>query len=99
MPLSGHLAALLGITATVRERWDGLKISQQAAGDGEVMLYGPIVPGIEGAFISEFVGDDLVVSARTFRDALNKRQGRCYCSGKFPRWRRLGGKLDIPGAR
>ena len=73
--LSGHLAALLGITATVRERWDGLKVSQQAAGDGEIMLYGPIVPGIEGAFISEFVGDDLVVSARTFRNALNQIKG------------------------
>ena len=75
MPLSGHLAALLGITATVRERWDGLTVSNQAAGEGEVMLYGSIVPGIEGAFISEFVGDDLVVSARTFREALNKVEG------------------------
>ena len=39
------------------------------------MLYGPIVPGIEGAFVSEFLGDDLVVSARTFREALNKVDG------------------------
>ena len=75
MPLSVQLAALLAITATVRDRWDSLAVSNQAAGDGEVMLYGPIVPGIEGAFISEFVGDDLVVSARTFRDALNAVDG------------------------
>ena len=75
MSLSVHLAALLGIKATVRERWDGLTVSNQAAGEGEVMLYGPIVPGIEGAFISEFVGDDLVVSARTFREALSKVEG------------------------
>ena len=75
MPLSAHLGALLGITATVRERWDGLTVSNQAAGEGEVMLYGPIVPGIEGAFVSEFLGDDLVVSARTFREALNKVDG------------------------
>ena len=48
MPLSA-IAALLGITATVRERWDGLTVANQAdAGEGEVMLYGPIVPGIEG---------------------------------------------------
>ena len=47
MPLSGHLAALLGITATVRDRFDGLKVSQQAAGESEVMLYGAIVPGIQ----------------------------------------------------
>ena len=75
MALSAQLAALLGITATVRDRWDGLKVSQQAAGEGEVMLYGPIVPGIEGAFVSEFLGDDLVVSARSFREALNKVDG------------------------
>ena len=48
MPLSGHLAALLGITAPVRERWDGLTVANQAAGEGEILLYGPIVPGIEG---------------------------------------------------
>ena len=75
MPLSAHLGALLGITATVRERWDGLTVSNQAADEGEIMLYGPIVPGIEGAFISEFVGDALVVSARTFREALNEIDG------------------------
>ena len=82
MPLSCQLAALLAITATVRERWDGLTVTNQAdemtrraAGEGEVMLYGPIVPGIEGAFMSEFVGDDLVVSARTFRQALNQVEG------------------------
>ena len=75
MPLSAHLGALLGITATVRERWDGLTVANQAAGEGEVMLYGPIVPGIEGAFVSEFVGDSLVVSARTFREALNQVDG------------------------
>ena len=75
MPLSGHLAALLGITATVRDRFDGLKVSQQAAGESEVMLYGPIVPGIQGAFVSDFVGEDVVVSARTFREALNQVDG------------------------
>ena len=75
MPLSGHLAALLGITAPVRERWDGLTVANQAAGEGEILLYGPIVPGIEGAFMSEFVGDDIVVSARTFREALNQVEG------------------------
>ena len=75
MPLSAHLGALLGITAKVRERWDGLTVANQAAGDAEVMLYGPIVPGIEGAFVTEFLGDDLVVSARTFREALNKVEG------------------------
>ena len=75
MPLSIQLAALLGITATVRERWDGLTVANQASGEGEVMLYGPIVPGIEGAFISEFVGDAVVVSARMFREALNEIDG------------------------
>ena len=75
MPLSVHLAALLGITAKVRERWDGLTISQQAAGEGEVMLYGPIVPAIEGAFVSDFVGEDVVVSSSSFREALNKIEG------------------------
>ena len=75
MPLSGQLAALLGITATVRERWDGLTVSNQAAGKGEVMLYGPIVPGIEGAFVTEFLGDDIQVSARSFREALNAVDG------------------------
>ena len=34
MALSGHIAALLGITATVRERWDGLTVANQAAGEG-----------------------------------------------------------------
>ena len=75
MALSGHLAVLLGITAPVRERWNGLTVANQAAGEGEILLYGPIVPGIEGAFVSEFLGDDLAVSARTFREALNKVDG------------------------
>ena len=75
MALSCQLAALLGITVTVRERWDGLTVANQAAGEGEVMLYGPIVPGIEGAFVSEFLGDDIKVSARSFREALNAVDG------------------------
>ena len=74
----------------MRERWDGLTVSNQAAGEGEVMLYGPIVPGIEGAFVSEFVGDDLVVSARTFREALNKVEGDVTSAHQLPRRRCLG---------
>ncbi len=72
--LQKRALAMLGIPAGVVERWDGSGLVNQAAADGEVLVYGPIVDGLEAAWISEFLGD-VVMSNAMFRERLNAIEG------------------------
>lgn len=49
--------------------------TMHSATNGEIMLYGPIVSDFEVAWLADWLGDNLVVSNSSFREALNKITG------------------------
>ena len=83
-----RLLAHLGIVASAAGRWikaeDEGKPSS-AAGDNEILLYGPLVSDSEVSFYREWLGDDSVVSGSMFRERLNALTGdvvlRINCPG------------------
>ena len=66
--------AYLGVEPSAQERWLQSQMDAAAA-DGEILVYGPIVPEDEAAFSREIWGDESVVSAVSFRAALNAISG------------------------
>lgn len=59
--------AYLGIEPSAQERWSPM---EAAAGEGEVLVYGPIVSEDEAAWYAEYFADETLVSAARFRAAL-----------------------------
>ncbi len=71
---------MLGIPAAVAERWgdsysNKILYAASAAAENEVLVYGPIVSAIDAAWINEWLGDEVVVSNKIFREQLNSITG------------------------
>ena len=66
---------MIGISASVSSKWEGTRLNNQVAADNEILVYGPIVDGIEEAFWSEWLGEGLFTSNNSFRERLNAISG------------------------
>ena len=66
---------MLGIPSSVTQKWDGGRLTNQAASDNEILVYGPIVDAMEEAFWSEWLGDGVFVSNKSFRERMNDIDG------------------------
>ena len=66
--------ALVDIVPSVAARWTEAPALTAQAGEGEVLVYGPIVSDLDAAFIQEFLGVEAVTGAG-FRTALNAIAG------------------------
>ena len=66
--------ALVDIVPSVAARWTEAPALTAQAGEGEVLVYGPIVSDLDAAFIQEFLGVEAVTGAG-FRAALNAIAG------------------------
>ena len=65
---------LVDILPSVAARWTEAPALTAQAGDGEVLVYGPIVSDIDAAFIQKFLGVSAVTGA-VFRAALDTISG------------------------
>ena len=73
-----HALGMLGIPASVVERWESAPSrlrAASAAGDNEALVYGPIVDALDAARLTEMFGDGVVVSNNLFRERLNEIAG------------------------
>ena len=72
-----RLFPALGLSKGVADQWEDHRSFQGAvsAKAGEVLLYGPIVPAIDEAFVSEWLESDLVVSLNSFKARLDAVKG------------------------
>lgn len=64
--------AYLGVEPSAQERWSPM---EAAAGEGEILVYGPIVSEDEAAWYEEYFADETLVSAARFRAALAEING------------------------
>ena len=70
--------AMLGIPVSVIERWEAGVVritAASAAADNEILVYGPIVDALDGAWLTEWFGEGVVVSNNLFRERLNEITG------------------------
>ena len=65
---------LVDIAPTVAARWTEAPALTAQAGEGEVLVYGPIVNELDAAFVREFLGVEAVTGA-AFRAALDEITG------------------------
>ena len=69
---------MLGIPASVCDRWASeqpARLTAAAPADNEVLVYGPIVDGLEAAWLTEWFGENVVTSNPLFRERLNAVTG------------------------
>lgn len=68
--------ARLGIPKTVTQKWEEITPTlKKDEGDSEILLYGPIVDHITEGWVTEWYGEDAVVSAKGFREKLAAVEG------------------------
>ncbi len=66
--------ALVDIVPSVAARWAEAPALMAQAGEGEILVYGPIVNALDAAFVREFLGVEAITGAG-FRAALNAIAG------------------------